>query len=56
MFNSVDLFTGIGGFTLAFENKCKPLLYCDNNDGVVGTLKGLMKQGKIPHAPVVTDV
>ena len=53
---SVDLFTGIGGFTLAFHGVCTPLVYCDVNPVVLDALDSLMKSRKIPRADVVIDV
>ena len=54
--NSVDLFTGIGGFTLAFAGACKPLLYCDVNPMIRGALKDMIHSKKLPTAEVVDDV
>ena len=42
LLNSVDLFTGIGGFALAFKGVCKPLLYCDNNPVILNALRSMM--------------
>lgn len=39
---SLDLFTGIGGFTLALSCWATPVAYCDNNAGVVATLGSLV--------------
>jgi hypothetical protein len=56
MLNSVDLFTGIGGFTLALEGYCRPLLYCDNKALIISALGSMMSRNMLPKAPVVTDV
>lgn len=56
MLNSVDLFTGIGGFTLALSGYCRPMLYCDNNPHVLSALGRMMSRKMLPMAPVVTDV
>lgn len=56
MLNSVDLFTGIGGFTLALKGYAKPLLYCDKDKNVIKLLHKLTASGKLPRAPVVEDV
>jgi site-specific DNA-cytosine methylase len=53
---SLDLFTGIGGFTLALSGWATPVAYCDNNAGVVATLNRLMKKKRLPTAPVLRDV
>ena len=56
MWNSVDLFTGIGGFSLALNGVCSPLLYCDNDPGVISTITERMAHGQLPRAPIVGDV
>lgn len=56
MLSSVDLFTGVGGFSLALKGIAKPLLYCDVSSDVRDTLSHLMKKGKLPTAPIVDDV
>ena len=56
MWHSVDLFTGIGGFALAFDGLCKPLLYCDAHPVVLSTLRALTASGQLPVAPIVDDV
>lgn len=53
---SLDLFTGIGGFTLALSGWATPVAYCDNNTGVIATLESLMKKKRLPTAPVLSDV
>lgn len=54
--NSVDLFTGIGGFVLGLEGICSPILYCDNEPAVLQQLHKQMADGRLPKAPVVDDV
>lgn len=56
MLNSVDLFTGIGGFALAFKGWFKPLVYCEKHVPTVQTLRKRMLTGDIPQATVVDDV
>ena len=56
MLNSVDLFSGIGGFSFALRDMFKPLCYCDNNLDVVHILEKLMLKGVLPFAPIVDDV
>ena len=56
MLNSVDLFTGIGGFALALKGVYMPLLYCDKDPDVLLALDSLMRKGALPRADLVTDV
>lgn len=56
LLNSVDLFSGIGGFTLAMDGIARPVLYCDNNPHVIAVLKSNMTRSAIPRAPIVDDV
>jgi site-specific DNA-cytosine methylase len=53
MLTSVDLFTGIAGFTLALRGIAEPLAYCDTQTAFVDSL---IERGMIPRAPVVKDV
>ena len=54
--NSVDLFTGIGGFARALRDICKPVLYCDSDRAVRASLEGIIERGHLPRAPIVHDV
>jgi len=56
MLNSVDLFSGIGGFSFAFRDLFAPMCYCDNDADAVRILKALMNRGVLQTAPVVDDV
>lgn len=56
MLNSVDLFSGIGGFTLAFKDVFTPLLYCDNDHLAKAVLQSRMRSGDLPTATIVDDV
>jgi site-specific DNA-cytosine methylase len=56
LLNSVDLFTGIGGFVLGLEGICKPILYCDNDPRVLHALEEMMSTKRLPIARVVDDV
>jgi DNA-cytosine methyltransferase len=53
---SVDLFSGLGGFALAFADLFTPLLYCEKDPFASDTLRNLMRKGALPEAPVVGDV
>ena len=52
---SVDLFSGIGGFTIALDDICKPMMYCDNSSDIISALNSMMSSRKLPKAPVVED-
>jgi DNA-cytosine methyltransferase len=56
MLRSLDLFSGIGGFALALRDVAKPVAYCDWDTQVQVALARLMKDGRLPSAPVVDDV
>jgi DNA (cytosine-5)-methyltransferase 1 len=56
MLSSVDLFSGIGGFGLAFNSFCTPVLYCEKDVNVRRTLKKLMTDGKLHSAQIIEDV
>ena len=56
MLNSVDLFSGIGGFAMALKGMFQPLLYCDKSPIVRSMLENLMANGKLHKAPIVDDV
>lgn len=53
---TLDLFTGIAGFTLALGSVANVLAYCDNHIGSRATLSDLMRKGRIPTAPIIDDV
>lgn len=56
MLNSVDLFSGIGGFALSLKDIAAPLLYCDNDLHVSNILKQRFLDCQLPQAPIVNDV
>ena len=56
MLSSLDLFSGIGGMTLALHGAAKPLLYCDISQPAIKVLRTNMKRGWLPEAPIVEDV
>ena len=53
---SVDLFSGMGGFALAFASIACPVMYCDKCPNARATLSRLMSLGKLPTAPIIDDV
>lgn len=58
----IDLFSGIGGFSLALEGVCVPVIFCDRNDEAKNVLLDAMKTGRrdgfacFPRAPITDDV
>jgi DNA-cytosine methyltransferase len=56
MLSSLDLFSGIGGMTLALHGAAKPLLYCDKLEPARDVLRANIKRGLLPDAPILEDV
>lgn len=56
LLNSIDLFTGVGGFTRALHDVAKPLLYCEIDPFCQLVLESRMEDGSIPRAPLIKDV
>ena len=56
MLKSLDLFSGIGGLTHALSGLACPVSYCEKDPVAVCVLEKLMKQGKLPRAPINRDV
>lgn len=56
MLYGLDLFTGIGGLTLALQDWVTPIAYCEREPYVVCWLLESMRLGKIPTAPICTDI
>lgn len=52
----MDLFTGIGGMTLALTGISRPVLYCDKCPHARRVLLDRMARSQLPKAPVLTDV
>jgi DNA (cytosine-5)-methyltransferase 1 len=53
---SVDLFSGIGGLTLALKPFSTPVLYCEIEAFCTSVLVARMRDGKVPRAPIHADV
>lgn len=53
---SIDLFSGIGGLSLALEGVARPVAYCDIEASARGVLRDRMKRGELPEAPVCEDI
>jgi DNA-cytosine methyltransferase len=54
--SSIDLFSGIGGLTLALHGIATPKLYCEIDDNAVAVLQANMRRGKLPRAPIHRDI
>lgn len=56
MLNGLDLFTGIGGITIALQDYIQPVAYCERDLYCIGVLLERMREQKITCAPICTDV
>ncbi len=56
MLTSIDLFSGLGGITLATHPFVKPLMYCEKDTIARSVLEANMEAGTLPRAPVHEDV
>ena len=54
--NGLDLFSGIGGITLALSEYVKPVAYCENDRYAQAVLLSRMSDGRLPRAPIWDDV
>ena len=54
--NGLDLFSGIGGITLALQKYVKPITYCEIDRYCQGVLISRMQDGQLPIAPTWDDV
>lgn len=54
--NGLDLFSGIGGITLAIREWVKPVAYCEIDRYAQGVLLSRMAAGDLPAAPIWDDV
>lgn len=53
---SLDLFSGVGGITLALTNIAEPVAYCEIDRDCQKVLHRHMHAGSLPKAPVFDDV
>ena len=53
---TLDLFTGIGGFSLGLENVCETMAYCEIDALCRHVLRANMRKGNLKVAPVFDDV
>ncbi len=56
MLNGLDLFSGIGGLTLALRPWVRPVAYCEREQYAQGVLLSRMADGSLPSAPIWDDV
>lgn len=56
MLNGLDLFSGIGGITLALAEWVKPVAYCEIEPYAQAVLISRMSEGLLPAAPIWDDV
>jgi DNA (cytosine-5)-methyltransferase 1 len=54
--NGLDLFSGIGGLTLALAPWVKPVAYCENDRYAIAVLLSQLAKGNLPVAPVWDDI
>jgi len=54
--NGLDLFSGIGGITLALSPWVTPVAYCENDEYAQAVLIKNMVSGLLPKAPIWDDV
>jgi DNA (cytosine-5)-methyltransferase 1 len=56
MLNGLDLFSGIGGLTLALSEWVNPITYCEIEPYAQGVLASRMSERRLPIAPIWDDV
>ncbi len=54
--NGLDVFSGIGGITLALESYVRPIAYCENDTYAQAVLLSRMREGRLPLSPIWEDV
>jgi len=54
--NGLDLFSGIGGITIALNEWVRPIAYCENDRYAQAVLLSQMQERNIPAAPIWDDV
>lgn len=52
----LDLFSGIGGFSLALRRCCQTVAYCEIDDHCQAILKERMKHGDLDEAEILPDI
>ena len=56
VFRHIDVFSGLGGFTVMLKGVSLPIAYCDIDKHAQMVLTNNMRKGKLPVAPIVDDV
>lgn len=56
MLNGLDLFSGIGGISLALRDYVRPIAYCEIDPYCQGVLLSRMASGDLDNAPIWDDV
>jgi DNA (cytosine-5)-methyltransferase 1 len=56
MLNGLDLFSGIGGLSLALSEWARPIAYCEIDRYAQAVLLSQMQDGSLPRAPIWDDV
>lgn len=56
MIYGLDLFSGIGGLTLALQEWVTPVAYCEIDKYAQSVLLSRMSEGKLPNAPIWDDI
>lgn len=54
--NGLDLFSGIGGISLALKHYIRPIAYCEIDLYCQSVLLSRMQEGDLPKAPIWDDV
>lgn len=54
--NGLDLFSGIGGISLALEPWVRTIAYCESDRYAQGVLMSRMREGQLDQAPIWDDV
>lgn len=56
MLYGLDLFSGIGGITLALQSWVRPIAYCEIEPYCQSILSQRMQEGNLPKAPIWDDI
>lgn len=56
LLKGLDLFSGIGGISLALNEWVKPIAYCEIEPYCQSVLLSRMQEGHLPKAPIWDDI